>query len=478
MGEFSSKKINEIDDIYQSIYSCDNVKLDEQQSDVSKQWERGARWFGRVTDKYVANPVSSAVRSATDYVGQAGSGVVKAATGGTVDLEKIGKDAERVLSGGGGKPQSKPPVAKQSPPQTPKPTQSQDLGKRLGQWLVPPPEKSADPEVRSGRRTPSGIPNEKPALAKPRSTVQRDSKGAIIVNHFESDSDSLVTEAPAQVAPITGAQGKAWYQKSKSGNYVPITDPSLAKQASERWKDERAKPAAAKLPAVKPAVAPTPTPTPRLAPAPAPRAQARPSAPAPKPLETRMSSVTGKKEFVGTTSSGEKFERRAATRAELEAARKAREDALEAGKIKKEAEKAAVSAGISAPKTQKEERMDAFDLVLEYLLSEGHTDTLEEALYVMMEMDPETIQSICEAAADQSNKQIDRGVKTTYKAGNVLDNQHQGRSRGLNRLPATERAAKEKRMRGRLKARRDDLFGERNRREDAAREEIRKKYGL
>jgi hypothetical protein len=33
-------------------------------------------------------------------------------------------------------------------------------------------------------------------------------------------------------------------------------------------------------------------------------------------------------------------------------------------------------------------------------------------------------------------------------------------------------------MRARLKARRDDLFGERNRREDAAREEIRKKYGL
>jgi hypothetical protein len=38
--------------------------------------------------------------------------------------------------------------------------------------------------------------------------------------------------------------------------------------------------------------------------------------------------------------------------------------------------------------------------------------------------------------------------------------------------------AKTDRMRGRLKARRDDLFGERRNREDAAREEMRKKYGF
>ena len=121
---------------------------------------------------------------------------------------------------------------------------------------------------------------------------------------------------------------------------------------------------------------------------------------------------------------------------------------------------------------------DAYDLVLEYLLSQGHTDTVEEAHYVMMEMDAETIGTIIEAAADQSDKQIDKGVKTTYKAGNTIDNQHQGRSRGLSRLPADERAAKTKRMRGRLKARRDDLFGERNNREDASRAELKKKYGL
>jgi hypothetical protein len=121
---------------------------------------------------------------------------------------------------------------------------------------------------------------------------------------------------------------------------------------------------------------------------------------------------------------------------------------------------------------------DAYDLVLEYLLSEGHVDTVEEANYVMLEMDAEMIQSICEAAKDQSDKQIEKGVKTTYKAGNVLDNTHQGRSPGLNKLPAGERKGKTERMRGRLKSRRDDLFGERNKREDKKMGELKKRLGL
>ena len=42
------------------------------------------------------------------------------------------------------------------------------------------------------------------------------------------------------------------------------------------------------------------------------------------------------------------------------------------------------------------ESYDAFDLVLEYLFSQGHVGTLDEALYVMMEMDSECIRSIAE----------------------------------------------------------------------------------
>ena len=39
---------------------------------------------------------------------------------------------------------------------------------------------------------------------------------------------------------------------------------------------------------------------------------------------------------------------------------------------------------------------EPYELVLEYLLSEGHAETVEEAHYVMMQMDSEFIQSIVE----------------------------------------------------------------------------------
>ena len=41
--------------------------------------------------------------------------------------------------------------------------------------------------------------------------------------------------------------------------------------------------------------------------------------------------------------------------------------------------------------------MEAYDVVLDYLLSEGHADTVEEAHYVMMQLDAEYIQSIVES---------------------------------------------------------------------------------
>jgi hypothetical protein len=121
---------------------------------------------------------------------------------------------------------------------------------------------------------------------------------------------------------------------------------------------------------------------------------------------------------------------------------------------------------------------DTFDAILEHLVAEGYADTNENALAIMANMSEEWRESIVEAAADQSDKQIDKGVKTTYKAQNVLDNQHQGRSKGLNKLPRGEREEKAKRMSGRLKNRRDDLFGERNKREDSKREQLKKMLGL
>jgi len=129
-------------------------------------------------------------------------------------------------------------------------------------------------------------------------------------------------------------------------------------------------------------------------------------------------------------------------------------------------------------KEDQKESVDLFDYLLEYLVAEGYADTNENALAIMANMSEEWREDIVESAADQSDKQIEKGVKTTYKAQNVIDNQHQGRSRGLNRLPANERRAKIERMRDRLKSRRDDLFQERGKREDEKREKLKKMLGL
>ena len=52
--------------------------------------------------------------------------------------------------------------------------------------------------------------------------------------------------------------------------------------------------------------------------------------------------------------------------------------------------------GASAATLKQSYEYDAYDLVLEYLLAEGHADTVEEANYVMLEMDAEMVQDIVE----------------------------------------------------------------------------------
>lgn len=47
-----------------------------------------------------------------------------------------------------------------------------------------------------------------------------------------------------------------------------------------------------------------------------------------------------------------------------------------------------------------QEEFDAYDVVLEYLISQGHVDTIAEAHYVMMEMDAEMIGDIIETRMD------------------------------------------------------------------------------
>ncbi len=55
--------------------------------------------------------------------------------------------------------------------------------------------------------------------------------------------------------------------------------------------------------------------------------------------------------------------------------------------------------------------MEAYDVVLDYLLSEGHAETVEEAHYVMMQMDAEYIQSIVEGFPATGPVRVDPASK-------------------------------------------------------------------
>ena len=65
----------------------------------------------------------------------------------------------------------------------------------------------------------------------------------------------------------------------------------------------------------------------------------------------------------------------------------------------------------------KDLKMEAYDVVLDYLLSEGHADTVEEAHYVMMQLDSEYVQSIVEKFPDVQGTRNPWESPTTGKSG-------------------------------------------------------------
>jgi hypothetical protein len=233
----------------------------------------------------------------------------------------------------------------------------------------------------------------------------------------------------ARVRQSGAASVGKYYSSSDNKTYANYNDAKAARNS-------RLKDLAAKQPAAKPAPAPATKP----APAPAPATKPAPAAGSPKVLPTKPAAPA--KPAMGTTAGGTKFERRAATGAELAAARAAR-DAAKASGNTKGAEEAAVKAGVNASKpstlaaattaaskpaafkpatinaasstsasasgdTYKYKpnsslmknsfEYDAYDLVLEYLLSQGHADTVAEAHYLMTEMDAEMIGDIVEGS--------------------------------------------------------------------------------
>jgi hypothetical protein len=56
------------------------------------------------------------------------------------------------------------------------------------------------------------------------------------------------------------------------------------------------------------------------------------------------------------------------------------------------------------PVAKRTMKKEAYDMVLDYLVSEGHVDTVEEAHYVMLQMTSEHVQDIVEGVGYSNPK--------------------------------------------------------------------------
>jgi len=104
----------------------------------------------------------------------------------------------------------------------------------------------------------------------------------------------------------------------------------------------------------------------------------------------------------------------AAMSAAKETGKVIRKAAGKVGGVAKEVGKGASGAAKLAGHVARKGLNDEY--VMGYLIDEGYADTNQAALAIVANMSEEWKQDIVEAAKDQSNKQIEKGVKTTYKA--------------------------------------------------------------
>ena len=207
----------------------------------------------------------------------------------------------------------------------------------------------------------------------------------------------------AKQRALRQAQNKDRAQKQVAAVVEPLKAKPTGGVGAERRRARGSQYRAPKADAPK---ADTPAPTP----APEPKVEAPKPTPAPEP-KAEVQTREIKKPAGGAV-------RRTPTMGELRAAQAARA----AGKSEKDVVRAGVAAGkpkvatrpVTPPPTVKKSRLDtalsgigkwseekeAYDVVLEYLLSGGHAETVEEAHYVMLEMDTETIKTICEEAQE------------------------------------------------------------------------------
>ena len=103
----------------------------------------------------------------------------------------------------------------------------------------------------------------------------------------------------------------------------------------------------------------------------------------------------------------------------LAAAEKIRAEFKSAGKspYSKEARKAVSKVIYTDPKSKAYVK-DSYDVVLDYLFSMGHVDTLEEAHYIMMQLDSENIQGIMEQMLPPIDFEKHKAAQKTQKIYN------------------------------------------------------------
>ena len=233
------------------------------------------------------------------------------------------------------------------------------------------------------------LQQQKPATSKvrvgvtdPKTDIGKRTGEAIggFLGGLKSKAQQFGAEAERQVQRVGGYNTPAAKPPAAK---PPVATPPAAKPPA-------AKPPAAKPPAATPPAAakPTPTPTPAAArPAGSPMDQWRANFPKLAAKVTPSGTQRGTGQSVVAKQSAELRSMQQASQAR---------QAAQSGPMYSSPDVKSKMSTKSKTLLGVKEQYDAYDLVLEYLFSQGHVETLEEALYVMMEMPTETIQGIVE----------------------------------------------------------------------------------
>lgn len=469
----SSKQIDDIGNLYENIIcETDYEKLGKEvRSNVRKGLEYARDWSNKNIE-----PAISATADFARGLGMKGSFVM--GPGSSIPIDKPS--------------QPKPSQPKPSQPAITKTAPIKDSGKEAGEWLAPSrgSSKAADPVVRAGGSYgffgPIKPDAAKTSPSKPSTPPKKDNK-------VKTDPKGIQLEdATTIVAPRGGRAGtqepgkpKTWkpitrsndpriaqYKKARGAEQLK-TDKQLNKDvaamnrqiaATPKGKDpETYRPptptqrppaprppssgaGASRPPAAKPPVAPKPAPVPfgKTMPAPASAAAA--------------AAQTGNrtKDLSTWAKSNEKMISKVGTpqqRAILSAAKSG--SAMPApkpistdigdikGAIKRSQERQAAQSGPTYSSSDVKSKMssrtktmlglkDSYDIVLDYLVSQGHVDTLEEALYVMIEMDAENIRSIVEGVMpepiDPAAHKAAQKTQKIYNLGKGTNNPNEAQS--------------------------------------------------